>query len=130
MWLSSKRAKHWLAAYPDALKLYNEALEKSENRIYSRNLLDDLRLALKKLLRAVFENPKPLEKQIPAVGQFIDSAGGSTHLGFMFVKLLEGYAKYQNENVKHNDAVTEEELEFMIEITATFMKHLVRLKRW
>jgi len=124
-----EEVKHWLADFPETLKLYNEALEKYENKIYSRNLLDDLRLGLEKLLRSVLSNSKSLEKQIPEVGKFIDAAKGSTHLGFMFVKLLEGYAKYQNENVKHDDFVMEEELEFMIEITATFMKHIIRLKQ-
>jgi hypothetical protein len=40
---------------------------------------------------------------------------------------LDYYSKYQNTYVKHNDAVIEEEIEFIFEITASFMKHLVRL---
>jgi len=124
-----EEVKHWLADYPDTLKLYNDALGKYSDRIFSRNVLDDLRLGLEKLLKSIFNNNAPIEKQIQTTTKFIDEAGGSMHLGFMFVKLLEGYGKYQNENVKHNDAVIEEELEFMIEMTSTFMKHLVRLKQ-
>jgi len=45
----------------------------------------------------------------------------------MFVKLLDYYAKYNNSYVKHDDAVIEEEIEFILEITSSFMKHLVRL---
>jgi hypothetical protein len=36
------------------LSPYNEALEKFEHRVFHRNLIDDLRLALEKLLRSVF----------------------------------------------------------------------------
>jgi hypothetical protein len=43
------------------------------------------------------------------------------------VKLVDYYAKYQNSYVKHDDAVIEEEVEFVIELTWSFMKHLVRL---
>ncbi len=45
----------------------------------------------------------------------------------MFVKLVDYYTKYQNSYVKHNDAVIEEEVEFIFELTSSFMKHLVRL---
>jgi hypothetical protein len=37
------------------------------------------------------------------------------------------YSKYQNTFVKHNDAVVEEEVEFIFEMTSSFMKHLVKM---
>jgi hypothetical protein len=58
---------------------------------------------------------------------FLKQKGDSPELTNMFQKLLEYYAKYQNTYVKHNDAVIEEEIEIVFEITASFMKHLVRL---
>ncbi len=45
----------------------------------------------------------------------------------MFAKLVDYYSKYQNSYVKHDDAVIEEEVEFIFEITSSFMKHVVRL---
>ncbi len=45
----------------------------------------------------------------------------------MFVKLVDYYSKYQNSYVKHDDAVIEPEIEFIFEITSSFMKHLIRL---
>ena len=42
-------------------------------------------------------------------------------------KLVEYYSKYHNSYVKHNDIVIEEEIEFILELTSSFMKHLVRL---
>jgi len=61
------------------------------------------------------------------LGPFLKSKGGSPELTNMFQKLLDYYSKYQNSYVKHNDDVIEEEIEFIFEITASFMKHLVRL---
>jgi hypothetical protein len=118
---------HWLDEFPDALQLFNAALQKQENGVFFRNLLDDLRLALEKLLQRLFPNSKSLENQIAMLGQFLKAKGGSPELTNMFLKLLDYYAKYQNTYVKHNDAVIEEEIEFIFEITASFMKHLVRL---
>ncbi|MBI1928837.1 hypothetical protein HYR99_31905 [Candidatus Poribacteria bacterium] len=65
-------ARHWLLDYPDALKLYDEALQKYQSKIYLRNLLDDLRLSLEKLLQAMFDNKKSLENQMSNLGGFIN----------------------------------------------------------
>jgi hypothetical protein len=122
-----EETKHWLSSYAGALSLYEQALEKYQHGAFNRNLLDDLRLALEKLLRDVLENDKSLENQTSHVGGFIKARHGSPELANMFVKLLDYYAEYHNTYVKHDDAVIEEEIEFVLEITSTFMKHLVRL---
>jgi hypothetical protein len=46
----------------------------------------------------------------------------------MFVKLIDYFAKYQNTYVKHNDAVIESEIEFIYEMTSSFMKLLIRMR--
>ena len=122
-----ERTRHWLNPFPEALPLYNEAIKKHANGVLARNLLDDLRLSLELLLKSVLANDKSLENQIPLLGAFIKQRGGSAELTNMFVKLIDYYTKYQNTYVKHDDAVIHEELEFLIELTSTFMKHIVRL---
>lgn len=122
-----EETRHWLDGYPEALSLYNDALEKYEHGVFHRNLLDDLRLGLEKLLRETFSNSKSLENQIRFVGSYIKDRGGSKELANMFVTLVEYYAKYHNSYVKHDDSVIEEEIEFIFEITSSFMKHLIRL---
>jgi len=122
-----EETRHWLADYPEALSLYSEALQKYDHGAFSRNVLDDLRLALEKLLHALFDNHKSLENQKGLVGTHIKDSGGSAQLANMFVTLVSYYCQYQNDYVKHDDAVKEEEIEFILEITSSFMKHLVRL---
>lgn len=120
--------KHWLSDYPDALQLYESALLKYENKIFLRNLLDDLRLSLEKLLRGILGNNKSLENQITFLGPFIKQKGGSKELNNMFLKLLDYYTKYQNSYVKHDDSVIESELEIIFEITCSFMRFLLRIR--
>lgn len=119
---------HWLADYKDSLKLYKEALQKFQNKIFERNLLDDLRLSLELLLKSVLENDKSLENQLGEIGAFIQKTKGSKELTNMFVKLIDYFSKYQNSYVKHNDAVIESEIEFIYEMTSSFMKLLIRMK--
>ncbi|MBS3669124.1 hypothetical protein [Vreelandella boliviensis] len=122
-----EEAKHWLTDYPDSLNLYDSALTKFNNNVFERNLLDDLRLSLELLLKSIFKNTKSFENQIPQIGTFINSKGGSKEFSNMFRTLVEYYSKYQNSFVKHNDAVIEEEVEFIFEMTSSFMKHLVKM---
>jgi hypothetical protein len=121
-----EETRHWLNGYPNALRLYNEAFEKLGHGVFHRNLLDDLRLSLEKLLHEVLKNDKSLENQISYIGKYISNRGGSKEFTNMFMKLVDYYTTYQNSYVKHDDAVIEEEIEFIFEITSSFMKHLIR----
>jgi hypothetical protein len=118
---------HWLSRFPEARKLFDEALLKHDHGVFKRNTLDDLRLSLEILARQLFNNDKTLENQISQVGLFVKQRGGSPQLANMFEKLVDYYTKYQNTYVKHDDAVISAEIEFIFELTASFMKHLLRL---
>jgi hypothetical protein len=119
--------RHWLEGYEPSFGLYTSAEEKYRGGVFSRNLLDDLRLSIESLLKQVLQNSKSLENQISPLGTFLADKGGSPELRNMFMKLLDYYTKYQNTYVKHNDAVIEEEIEIVFELTSSFIKHLVRL---
>ena len=94
---------------------------------FDRNCLDNARLALEVLLKEILENDKSIEGQQELIGRFIKENGGSKYFTNMFRTLLDYYSKYQNNLVKHKDEVVELEVEFIIELTATFMKTLARL---
>ncbi|MFW5983555.1 MAG: hypothetical protein ACOCQ4_03575 [bacterium] len=121
--------KHWLHGYDEPLKVYDSALEKFKNNIFERNLLDDLRLSLELLVKKILNNDKSLENQLTDLGTFIKNNNGSKELGNMFQKLVEYFTKYQNTYVKHDDKVIEEEIEFIFEITSSFMKHFIRMNK-
>jgi len=46
----------------------------------------------------------------------------------MFNKLLDYYAKYQNEHVKHDDDVVEHEIDFVLEISCSFLKTFIKCR--
>jgi hypothetical protein len=122
-----EETRHWLTPFPSVLELYVSALQKHDSKLFVRNLLDDLRLALEKLAQELLGNQKTLENQVQPLGKRVKEYGGSSEFSNMFLKLIEYYTKYQNTYVKHDDAVVEAEVEFLFEITSSFMKHLVRL---
>lgn len=120
-------ARHWLEAHPNVKKLYVEALQKHRAGVYLRNALDDLRLALELLVQEILGNSRSLENQVAALGQFVKIKGGSKELCNMLEKLIDYYTKYQNTYVKHDDAVPNEEVELVLELTSSFMKHFARM---
>jgi hypothetical protein len=123
-----EETRHWLNDYPEALKLYEDALHKYDNKLFQRNLLDDLRLALEMLFKQILQNDKSLENQLSHIGAFLRDRSVSREMANMFVKLVDYYSKYHNEHVKHNSAVNETEIEMVIEMTSSFMKFIIKLK--
>ncbi|MFN4076143.1 MAG: hypothetical protein ACK4HC_09640 [Cloacibacterium sp.] len=121
-----KETQHWLSAHKKPFELYNSALDKLNKNVYQRNLIDDLRLSLELLLKEILNNDKPLEKQIADVGQFQQAKGISPETTNMFNTLLDYYGKYQNKYAKHDDNVNEKEIEFIIDLTSTFMKFITK----
>jgi len=122
-----EEAKSFLVEFPSSESIYLSALTKFDNSIFERNLLDDLRLALEILLKSVFVNNKSIENQIADIGKFISKNGGSKEFSNMFRTLIDYYTKYNNVFVKHDDAVIAEEVEFIFEMTSSFMKHLIKM---
>lgn len=117
---------HWLANYPSAFEQFKTALEQHKNKVYERNLLDNLRLCLELLLKDVLQNSKRLETQISDLGNYQKERGISIEVRNMFTTLLNYYAKFQNENVKHNDRVNPNEVDFILELTITFIKLIIK----
>lgn len=118
--------KHWLSGHPNALKQYESALSKYEGGIFERNTLDDIRLAFELLVKDLLDNDKSLENQIGGICGILDKCGTSVELKNMVQKIIDYYTKFQNNHVKHNDAVNENEIEYVIELTSVIMKFLIK----
>lgn len=116
-----------LAKYPSAGELLHSALDKLNEAKYERNVLDDLRLCLETLLKSKLNNDKSLENQKEHIGQYLKERGVSDEVRNMFVKLSDYYAKYQNEYVKHNDAVKQNEIELMVNLTSSMIYFITGL---
>lgn len=121
-----QKTKHWLANYPQALKQYESALAKFEGSIFERNTLDDMRLAFELLVKDLLGNGKSLENQISEIGSALKQSGASVELRNMVQQVIKYYTDFQNNHVKHNDAVNSMEIEYTIELTSVVMKFLIK----
>ena len=122
-----QKTKHWLSHHPDALKQYESALAKYEGGIFERNTLDDMRLAFELLVKDLLGNGKSLENQIAEIGAKLKSTCASVELRNMVQQVIKYYTDFQNNHVKHNDAVNDKEIEYIIELTSVVMKFLIKI---
>ena len=122
----------WLEDYPKVAKQFEQALTiymSGEEKKY-RNLLDNLRLSLELLLKEILKNKKSLENQKQEILKWLDGKNIHKQVINLYEKLIFGaYSKYQNEAVKHNEDYSENEIEFMIYLTGTFMRLVLKLAR-
>lgn len=120
-----KETTNLLTNSPIAKKIYDDALDKYNRGENTRNVLDDMRLSLETHLKKVLNNNKSLENQLSEVGKYIQEKGLSKELANMFNTLLKYYTNYQNTYVKHNDAVKDKEVDFIIQQTSSFIRMFV-----
>jgi len=118
----------WLISYPKVLKNFKSALEKYQDKIYQRNLIDDLRLSLELLFKEILNNNKGLENQEKPLSEYLEQKNVPKELNNMYWKLINYYAKYQNNYAKHEDKVDSSEIEFIIYLTGTFIRFLMTLE--
>jgi hypothetical protein len=120
----------WLYQYPEAAKPFDDAL-----KIYSRkdpsqyrNLLDNLRLSVEQMLRAVLNNGKSLENQKQEFLVWLKANDAHSQIANIYHDLLFGkFAQYQNDAVKHHeDQYTLAEVEFVLYLTGTLLRFIQR----
>lgn len=115
-----------LVPYSAAYKPYSDALQKFQEGIFERNTLDDMRLALEQLIRALLSNTKNIDNNMQLLGSELKNKGICSSLRNTFSMILKFYIEYQNEYVKHNDKVIPEDIEYIMEQTSIMMKYLIR----
>lgn len=120
----AQSVESFIRKYPEVYALYNSAKEKYNQGIYDRNVLDDLRLVLELLMKAVLKNNKPLEKQKEDLGNFLKGQGGAVEVRSLFGKVLDYYALYQNHNVKHNENINRVDMQTIVDLTMLIIKRL------
>lgn len=119
-----KEVLEWIDSYPDAAKAYRSALKKLSDGLYERNAIDDMRLSLESLIRSLTKSTKTLENQIKPLGELLKNKGVPVQVSNMITTMITFYTKYQNDYVKHHDAVNRDDLEIIVNMTANIMKYM------
>ena len=126
---AANQLRQWLDDYPEAKKHYESALEKKNNKIYGRNLLDDLRLSLELLSRTILEHNKSLDFSTKKLFSYLKDNDVNTEIRNLYQKTFDIFENYQNKYVKHNDSFKNFEIDFIFNQTIILMQFLIKLHK-
>jgi hypothetical protein len=120
----------WLDQYPEAAKGFGVALKlySRKDPAQYRNLLDNLRISMEQMLRAVLNNTRSIENQKDEFLKWLKAHDAHSQIANIYHDLLFGkFTQYQNDAVKHNeDKYTLAEVEFVLYLTGTLLRFIQR----
>jgi hypothetical protein len=111
-----------LHLFPQSFVVFRKAIEMYMEGGNDRGVVDSFRLSLELLVKEKLTIDKSLDNALPSIGDYLKGSGINKEVRNGFFSLVEIYNKYNNENSKHNSKVQKNEVEFILNMTATFMR--------
>lgn len=119
----------WLKDYPNTRKTYIIALKQYSEGIYIRDTADNLRKALETFLQEFLDNKKNLETNKNEICKYLGVQGIDAGVAGLFQPLINAYKNINDRIVKHNDAVDEKLLEFLLYQTGVLIRMVLSVKQ-
>lgn len=119
----------WLKGYPQAHKTYCIALKQYSDGIYIRDVADNLRKALEEFLQEFLGNSKNLETNKTEICKYLGSQGVDAGITGLFQPLINSYKNINDRIAKHNDAVDEKLLEFLLYQTGVLIRMVLSVNK-
>ncbi len=119
---SIKETQHFLEKYPNTYETYNRCVAQFSSDSKSVHLLDDLRKSLEFLMQEILNKSGNLENLYPEFQKLSKINDFTVEFRSMLYQLVDYFTKYQNSNVKYKENIKENEIEFVFELTTTFLR--------
>jgi len=116
----------WLIDYPKIYETFKNSLLELGVQGKERQVIDNLRLTLELVLKEKLNNSKSLENQKAELGKYLKSKEISSEISNLIWVVLDYYSKYQNNKIKHSDNANSVEVEFLLYLTGTLMRLLLK----
>ena len=118
----------WLDKYKITKEHFSSAVKMQRKKQNYRNIVDELRFSLESFFQQLFSNKKSLENQKNNIGEFLKNNNISTIISNMYIKLFDLYTVYNNDNAKHGDNITEQEIDYLIYLTGSFIRLVLQIE--
>lgn len=118
----------WLESYPKTHSTFCRALKQYSDGEHTRDVADNFRKALEEFLQEYLGNSKNLENNKSEICRYLSSKGVDAEFGGLLQPLLNTYKKINDKYAKHNDAMDERLLEFIMYQTGVFIRMIISVK--
>ena len=118
----------WLKDYPVAHKTYITALKQYTEGVFIRDVADNLRKTLEAFLQEFLGNAKNLETNKNDICKYLGEQGVDAGITGLFQPLINAYKNINDRIAKHNDAVDEKLLEFLLYQTGILIRLVLTVK--
>ena len=115
----------WLIDFPNTRKTYIIALKQYSEGIYIRDVADNLRKALETFLQEFLKNTKNLETNKNSICKYLGEQEVDAGITGLLKPLLDSYKNINDRTAKHNDAVEQKLLEFLLYQTGVFIRMII-----
>lgn len=115
----------WLIDFPNTRKTYIIALKQYSEGIYIRDVADNLRKVLETFLQEFLKNTKNLETNKNSICKYLGEQGVDAGIIGLLKPLLDSYKNINDRTAKHNDAVEQKLLEFLLYQTGVFIRMII-----
>ena len=119
----------WLKEYPQAHKTYCIALKQYSDGIYIRDVADNLRKTLETFLQEFLGNSKNLETNKNDICKYLGEQGVDAGILGLYQPLINAYKNINDRIAKHNDAVDQKLLEFLLYQTGVLIRMVISIKK-
>lgn len=118
-----------LGRFGKAKSIFTKACQQYGLKDNTRECLDNFRLSIELLLKELLQNDKSLENQREPLKSYLNNKNVSSEISTLFWHVLDCFSKYQNNHVKHDINIAENDISIIIEQTKSLINTIMKLER-
>lgn len=118
------KAKEIVSGHDKSMRLFEDSIKNISANGSNRATLDNIRLALERYLQEVLGNSNTLEHQEKPLKEFLKEKNATEDVRTGITSSLHNFYRYQNDHVKHDYDVKDEDADYYINVANTIFQQI------
>lgn len=118
------KTKETISGHDKSVRLFEDSIKNISANGSNRATLDNIRLALERYLQEVLGNSNTLEHQEKSLKEFLKEKKATEDVRTGITTSLHNFHRYQNDHVKHDYDVKDEDVDYYINVANTIFQQI------
>lgn len=118
------KVKETISGHDKSVRLFEDSIKNISANGSNRATLDNVRLALERYLQEVLGNSNTLEHQEKHLKEFLKEKNATEDVRTGITTSLHNFYRYQNDHVKHDYDVKDEDVDYYINVANTIFQQI------